>query len=287
MDAATATSNPFHNSVLILPAYLIDLGLTEDHAVFDYAALSQSPNQNIGEQTDWATFDAAHPLVDTVKSSPDERPLYIGDSPVMVDIAADAPAEAQKLLLLHHNNVAGERFEVVDLVPPGVGNLSLDSDTPESVAASETVASVLAVHNDGPVAASGVKLTGSVTGAVVEAVASSQGSCKTGGSVDCDLGDLDVGASATVTVTLRPSESATSVLVSATAESALACESTIADNESSVTITVDAAPKSKPKDVDAGGGCGCRVDTHSSPLGAFTLWALSLLGLGLRRRRSA
>jgi MYXO-CTERM domain-containing protein len=286
VDAATASSQPFHNSVLVLPAFLIDLGLSADHTVFDYVAESGNPNDpTLAERTDWVTFDAAHPAVDTVKSSPDARPVYLGDGPVKVDIAADAPDDAKKLLLLHHNNVPGERFEVLDLVRPGVGNAAVTLSAPESIASTDTATALVTVQNSGPVAVSDAKLTGTLSGGSLQAASASQGSCGSGASIDCDLGPLDAGASATVTLTLAPKDGVATLSVSSSVDSGLPCETSTTDNQASADIAVN-GPKAKSNDLTAeGGGCGCRLSADPSRSRGLVALALAALAVALRRRR--
>jgi len=115
-----AKTHPFNNSVLVFTALLSDLGLTEDNPLLSYFASTEDPvNLIAGEQTAWATFDAKKPLIDTTKHGQDGLPLFVGPGPVKVDVSAEGRAGQGPLdlLLLHHTNVAGSRFEVVSLTP--------------------------------------------------------------------------------------------------------------------------------------------------------------------------
>ena len=121
INMAPATEHdtqPYHNSVLVLPAFAAELGLSEEDMVLDYAALSQLATGTQGV-TEWARYDLEARLIDTARSAPTNGwPIYASGQPVVVDIDksfSDETDELPKVLLLHHNNISGQRWEVVDL----------------------------------------------------------------------------------------------------------------------------------------------------------------------------
>lgn len=86
-----------------------------------------------------------------------------------------------------------------------VADLSLtESSSSTALAVGESATVSLTATNTGPQSAAAVRLTDLIpAGTTVTGVATSQGSCTTGTTVDCSLGSLAAGDSATVTVTLR------------------------------------------------------------------------------------
>src|SRR5262245_47027411 len=79
-------------------------------------------------------------------------------------------------------------------------------DAPDPVAAVQLLTYTLAVTDNGPDAASGVRVTDTLPGSVtIDVVTSSQGTCTGDAPITCNVGALDSGASATVTIKVRPS----------------------------------------------------------------------------------
>ncbi len=290
VSADTAQTMPFHNSVLVLSAFMKDIGLDAEHTQFAYMATSQSVNQLVtGDQTDWATFDAAHPALDTAAHGLDFRPIYSGSQPVLVDVAGDAAAggELPKLLLLHHTNVKGKRFEIVSLAKGETGNVAVTASGPESVAAGDTFSVDVVAANQGLNDASGVELSATGSGVKIQSASADQGSCTvSGGALSCDLGTLAASSSATVTVTLLAEQTVEDITATLNAKlsSGIGCETTLTDNQSVTSVTITSKNGSRPT-LSASGGCGgCRVGSRGSErAGLFA--ALLALGLALLRRR--
>jgi subtilisin family serine protease len=119
--ASVRDTAPFNNSVLVLPVYAGDLGLTAGRSKFRYRVLSYALGYLV-DQTDWITFDAAHPVLDAASFGLGGEPFFADGTSVMVKADASAaaangylPLNHAKLLLLHHFNTAGSRFDVVDI----------------------------------------------------------------------------------------------------------------------------------------------------------------------------
>ncbi len=280
-----AQTHPFNNSVLVFTALLSDLGLTEDSAAFSYFAGSENPAKLlVGEETGWATFDAKNPLLDAAPHGKDGLPLFIGPGPVKVNVSPEGRAGQGPLdlLLLHHTNVQGSRFQVVSLTPGAPGNLTLAASAGESVTAGETAEISFTVTNTGAEPAPSVKLSGSVSDASLVSASASAGSCATGEALDCDLGEIAAGASVSVSAVVRGAAGKPSVVASASLEGDLGCESTTDDNSAQVTLAITDKPKAP--ELRAAGGCDCRA---AAPSGT-TPWgwlSLAVAGLwGLRRR---
>ncbi|MCA9595389.1 MAG: S8 family serine peptidase [Myxococcales bacterium] len=289
VSADTLDTAPFHNSVIVLSAFLKDIGLSAEHTQFSYLAATQTTEQLVsGDQTDWISFDAAHPALDTAAHGLNARPIYSGSEPVLVDVAGDAATngELPKLLLLHHNNVAGKRMEIVALANGDTGNLALTSASPESVDAGSGFIVDLTTTNQGTVEAASVKLTATLSGVHIVSAEPTQGSCTTEGGLSCDIGSLAPGAAANVALTVTANETVEdfNAHVDAKITSGIGCETSLSDNKTTASVTITAGSSSRPT-LSAKGGCsGCRVGEKGSPRGALML---SLLGLGaaLARRR--
>lgn len=275
-----AGTHPFYNSVVVLSARLSDFGLTEENATLSYLASAEDPVQLLkGEETAWATFDAKKPLLDAAKYGMDGVPLFVGAGPVKVDVAAEARSGQAPLdlLLLHHTNVAGSRFEVVSLTPSPAGDLGVAASAPESVTAGKT-SEVSFVVMSGQ-AAKGVTLSGSVTGGTLVSTSSTQGSCD---GLECALGDVPAGGSVTVTAQVLAASAETPIVASASVTSDEACEVSLENNTAKATLAVTAVPK-KPA-LHPVGGCACRAAAPAER--APWAWlSLGLVGLAALRRR--
>ena len=278
-----AETHPFNNSVLVFTALLKDLGVSEENPVFAYYASTEDPvSLTFGQSTNWVTFDAAKPVVSAVKHGKDGLPLFVGPGPVKVDVSEDGRAgkSALDVLLLHHTNVAGSRFETLTLAPLAPGDLALSAAADGSVLAGASTTLTFTVVNGGQEAVQGVKLELSPEhGSLISATASA-GACN---AALCALGELAAGASATVTASVRADRDAESLTVSAALESELECESTTANNSTLSTLSITPPPKA-PR-LHPAGGCDCRaVPSHGAPPGA---WLAALLaGAALARRRA-
>ena len=284
--AQDAATQPFHNSVIVLVANLKDIGVSPENPVFDYVAVSESPYFDKGQRTDWVTFDAKKPLVDPSNNT-DGRPLYQGSEPVLlkVDPEARAAGSALEVLLLHHTNVRGARYEVVDLAALSLAdqNLALTAMAPSDLKGEELGEIVLTATNSGSKSIADVEIDGTIQGGTVASAAPSAGSCSAGASLDCKLGAIDPGQSVEVKLSVRAASASESVELKANAGSALECESSLADNVAKAAMTV-IGPEPRPE-LEAHGGCGCRVghgDSRHASLGALA----ALIALALRRRRS-
>jgi uncharacterized repeat protein (TIGR01451 family) len=94
--------------------------------------------------------------------------------------------------------------------PPPSANLSIvKTDSPDPVSVGQTLTYNLAVKNNGPSPATGVKTTDHLpAGVTFQGASTSQGSCSlSSGTVTCNLGNLANGASATVTIKVVPQSS--------------------------------------------------------------------------------
>jgi MYXO-CTERM domain-containing protein len=289
VDAASAATEPFGNSVLVLSARLDEVGLSPDNPIFDYSAVTEDPVAlTIGERTIKSTFDPAKPVVDTAKHGEEGRPLFNGDAPVLVEVAPDARASGapQDLLLLHHTNVAGERFEVVNLASQA-GNISLAGTGPASVNAGDTATVQLEVKSASESTTSDTTLHADVQGGTVVSATAAQGTCTTSSaSVDCELGNIEPNASVGVSVTVRATAGSGNVVVSSEIEPGLTCEALLTDNQADVTLEIGGGPNTGDPDTDGiepGGGCGCRA----TGAGSNHAWLAALgaaLVFSLRRR---
>ena len=283
VSATEQDTQPYHNSVLVLPAFAADLGLSEEDLALDYAALSQL-STGTQETTEFASYDLAARLIDTASSAPIAgRPIYGAGLPVMVDIdkSYEVSDELPKVLLLHHNNIVGQRWEVVDLSQLQTEKLSVEHSVADGVVAiaGDLVAHTITVRNDGSQPVAQVQLSAEASGAELVFVTPWQGSCIISSEqvLSCDLGNLAAGQSATIGVQLQTSDAGEASL-ELELSSASGCQTT-----STAAFDI-ATPPSPTAPLSVNAGCGCRTPkTHASPRNA--LWLL-LAGLWACRRRS-
>ena len=282
-----AQTHVFNNSVLVFTALLSDLGVSADSPVLSYSAVIEDPKDlTLGEATAWARFDAGKPLLDTAKYGTDGLPLFVGPGPILVGVSEEGRTGSfpLDLLLLHHTNVAGSRFEVVSLAPSVSGDLGLGVAWESSVAAGATTDLHFTVANSGPFSVESVKLTGSATGGSVVSAAASQGKCDGKGELDCALGEMAPGSTVTVTATVRAGTDSQTLAVTAQLSSDLDCETTTANN--STTSSLSITPKAKPVPVYPAGGCDCRAASSApTPRGSWIALGLAGLLAASRRRR--
>jgi uncharacterized repeat protein (TIGR01451 family) len=106
--------------------------------------------------------------------------------------------------------------------PPLAADLDvLQTQTPAEVTVGQPVTYTIVVRNNGPGAASGVRLDFTPpTVITVKSVTATQGACAVGEKVSCDLGTLPAGGTATVVVAGRPAKAGagTGTLVTSGAE---------------------------------------------------------------------
>jgi subtilisin family serine protease len=115
----------FDNSVVVLPVPLHSLDLGAGVTKIQYRVTTYGPYQfsaPLVDSTDWIPFDAGAPRLDTTRSGLDHTPFFpdgnpvgvvLGPTPVTLPGADPDPGPA--VLLLHHFNRAGHRFEIVRL----------------------------------------------------------------------------------------------------------------------------------------------------------------------------
>ena len=121
VSPATYNTVPYNTSVMALPVYASDLGLTPANSRFNYRVLSYSRTEGIGviDRTPLLSYDAAKPGLD-LSGGEAGASLYFDlnntSIPVSFDRAAYTANKSQGLLLLHHHNVTGNHDEVVQLV---------------------------------------------------------------------------------------------------------------------------------------------------------------------------
>ncbi len=279
-------TEPFNNSVVVIPFILSDVGLTQDNARFAYSVRTQSLQlADPTESTEWVEFDANHPAIDTAVNGVDGHPVYTGDEvKVHVDPASAKSGKLPQLLLLHHTNMPGQRVDIVDLSGGESGNLALTGSAPDSVAAADKATLTLSVHNDSTAAREGVSVDATLDGATIQSIDSDAGSCKAGATVTCDLGTLDPDQTVTITVTATPAEGADSIALSAKAASTSGCETSLDDNTYAASLGIT---RVAPPVYSASGGCnGCRIGAEPRRSGRTALLALFTLGVvALRRSR--
>jgi MYXO-CTERM domain-containing protein len=286
LPATTLNTQPFYNSVLVLPVFLRDIGITAEQPVISYAAFTQSSNVfEKGEQSSWASFDVQSPLVDATPDGILFRPIFSGDQAlVTLGAAALEAAEPPQILLLHHTNQAGKRYEIVEL-GSAPGNVAIALTAPEAVASGEQISFSLTAVNQKSSSDTAVSLSGSLSGATI---ATLDPACSAIGTnaFTCDLGALPQSAEVSLAIEAIATPGATSAKLEVSAQTDLPCETSSADNTASASVALQGAQPTGTDDDELapGGGCACRVG--GPPRSSPTLAAIAAaLALALSRRR--
>lgn len=276
-DADTA---PFVNDVLVLPVFARDIGLSETRTAFRYAAYGERiDTAQTDDETDWAEHDLTRPRVDPAALAPTAgRPLFVGADTIPLRLGATpSDAGAPSVLVLHHNNAPGERWDAVSLEGPSQELLAVEID--ERPAEGARIVRRVTVTNQGTRRVDGVTLTGTVAGGRLELVAPSQGTCANE-AIACTLGALLPGATASVGVTVEAEEGA-AVKVEVQTTSANGCVTEAAGVVAPATADVGLVP-----DLSVTGGCACRATpTHPQRTEAPWLLVAASAAVGLARAR--
>jgi hypothetical protein len=284
--AAEAPTNPYHNSVLVLPVFAKDIGLTEDAATFRYRAYTTSLLAFVvADDSDWIEYDAARPKVDLTVGAPTKgRPLYSADQPVLLTLIDQQPPP--RLLLLHHSNVAASRFEIVDVAAAEEEKASIRFELPDDAAPGELSIATVTVTNDSSHAIRRATLTGAVHDARVEVMAPERAvaGCELDpltGAFDCEIERLEPGGQAVLSLQLF-ADGPTAVTLDAELTSDIGC---VTSSDGSMPVSEQATELAG---LQADGGCGCRLAAASERRGGGWAWLLALAGtLFARRRRLA
>jgi len=272
-SAAEASTQPYFNSVLVFPVFARDIGLSERDSRFNYRLVSIAPFVGqYADDTDWVTFDAREPRLDTTPLGAPGRPLYRSGDLVSLRIDRSLP-DPPSLLLLHHSNIPSERFEVLEVESFESELAAVSADAPAALGPGERGVIHVAVVNEGTHPLVDAELEGTLSGASLDIAAPSDGSCERGDEVRCTFGTLEPGARVEVGLHVVAGADA-NVSVDLRLTSASGCT-----HEQRVQV----APRQDPivAPLDPGGGCGCRVSSRDERWGL----ALALVALLVRRRR--
>ncbi len=289
----TLRTAPFDNGVLVLPVYLHSIGLDSSNAHFLYSGLTESETLiPSGQQTKWIDYDAAHPWIDTAQGGINGQPIYKDGDPVVVHMGNTSAKNLPQVLLLHHMNVPGKRWEIVDLAKQVTGlesgNLELTASGPDQADPGSQIALEAKLVNNAQTDRAGVKLAGTLSGATLVSATPSQGTCAVSPALSCDFGTMTAGQTVSVkfeaTAAAQGSDKAE---LSLSAASTYSCETTLDDNKATVDVALPAPPAPHTAVYQPTGGCaGCHVGAESGGrAGALFTSLLLLLGLGWRRRR--
>jgi hypothetical protein len=283
VPADQASTQPFNNGVLAFSVFGRDLGMTQSASSIRYRVLSVSIATGFQfDDTPWVTFDPTKSVIDPSSGSAfPGRPLYRGNEPILLSVDETA-TELPELLLLHHTNVEGMRWQVLDPTPTAVEQVRVEHDFPTQANRGERLTSHIDVTNDGAVEMASARLEGTIRGASLDLAAPSQGSCAKGDTLDCDLGSLPAGASVRITVALD-ALGAGPVELDAHLTSANGCITAVAG---SVDVGASNAP---PPTLVSAGGCGCelaRRDDDAEPWLWLLLGAVAFAARGARRHKT-
>jgi len=129
---------------------------------------------------------------------------------------------------------------------PGDTDLALtNSDSPDPVTAGDNVTYTIRVANPGTLPATGVTVTDQLPSGA-DFVSATGGVCeRSGGTVTCDLGQLDAGTNAVITIVVKTKKAGT---LTSTATVTSPEDVVLANNSATATTTVNKAVKTpKPK----------------------------------------
>jgi MYXO-CTERM domain-containing protein len=306
-----ANTEPFNNSVVVYPVTLSELGLTQNNAMFKFRALTYNDSGTAyQDSTDYAEYDPTNTILDSARLGENGIPIFQNFQPtkLYVDPQARAEGTLPKLLVLHHQNVAGKRMQIVDLNKTqevGFSNLVVTQSVPEQAVAGGEFSMKVTVTNQGPAPAPAVVVQSKVGAAKVALAKPSQGTCTVTDTVSCMLGDL--APQGQVTISLSVQAPAAGTLVADSQASATGdCETQPGDNSSSNTVTITSTtgaagqsgasagssgsqsqPEANTSGVQLGGGCNCSLP--GGKRSSSMVWGTGLVaGLALYagRRRS-
>lgn len=195
-------TQPFNNSVLVMPVTLSSIGLKAGKARFNYRGFSELSFPLLAsDATPWATYDLDAVAIDTAVGGREGRPLYEGMGPIEVRLGASSqPGNLPKVLLLHHTNIADQRYEIVDLnllVSKEEADLKIDlvGNIPGGSLATAKVV------NQGPGVAKNVWVQFDLlSGNSITKAIPSVGTCTAGLQKECHLGDLAPGMEASLSL---------------------------------------------------------------------------------------
>ncbi len=282
VGAAVQDTQPFLNSVMVLSTFAQDLGLNSSFTSFRYRAVSfdqTEPWPLMFNATDWVSYDIESPAIDTAVAAPTEgRPLYGDDEPVKL-VVPPSVTEPASVLLLHHTNVAGSRFEVVDPAIYGEQPITISADMPASASHDAVLTTTITLTNEGPYVARSVTVQGSLNGATMATATASEGSCVVDPSLSCDLGDLAAGATATITIEITTAADGAATTLDLSVTSAGGCEST-----QDATITLPAPAGGDGGVLEATGGCDCRATVPPHRQMPWPVALLLMVAAGAARR---
>jgi subtilisin family serine protease len=281
-NAAEAPTHPYFSSVLVLPAFAKDIGLTADASTFQYRAYTTSLLASVAaDVSDWVAYDAARPKVDfTAGAATKGRPLYRGDQPVLLTLVDATPPPP--ILLLHHSNVGDSRFEIVELAAAEPEEARISFEFPDDAQAGELAIATLTIENRSSHAIRRAELSGSVGGARVELLAPGRGvvGCKAAvgtGAFECEIDRLEPGGQAVLSLQLF-ADGLDPVALDAELISDIGCVTT---SDGNMSVTEAGAPSPS---YDGDGGCGCRI-VASPPRATAWAWLLALAAAACVRRR--
>jgi subtilisin family serine protease len=282
---AEADTQPFFGGVLVLGARAVDLGLIDGDASFAYSAVTRDSTGKVVDQTTWVTATLGERLGIRDGGLVDGMPLYTGDAVVTIGGLGAPPAG--QLLILHHNNVRGERYEIVDLAGAASGALRAAVALPSLIAAGGELTALLEVTNDGGAPHGGVTVTAEVSDDTTLVSATPLGSptarCTVAGtSASCVVGSLAPGVSRSIALDLVapvPVNVPGSITVEAGVTSAETCAA-VAEATEEVPAVFDHGAHP----THGGDGCGCRVcSSRYERLPVLVALALALLWRARRR----
>ncbi|MFP6684410.1 MAG: S8 family serine peptidase, partial [Polyangiaceae bacterium] len=275
---------PFNNNVAVLSVLAHELGLDERTESLRFLVFASVAGEGT-EYTEWQTLDMTTSRLDTAKLAPEMgKPVYGGHAPVRVAVDQTAvdgetPTELPQLLLFHHNNVAGQRWELVDLSTPQTEALKASVNLPQRVDPGQRFVSEINVSNVGESLARGIAVKGEVDGAKLDVITTAGLKCEAGSTLDCRIEEIPAGSTFTIRFQLiagdDDAEDAPSMEVSFRSD--VGCQH-VATGAANWRLADDGGQR-----LDTSGGCACSLEPSARPPIVYP-FLLLLVGAWWRRR---
>jgi subtilisin family serine protease len=275
---------PYNNSVVVLSVLAHELGLDDDTESLAYSVYADAPGGVKADISAWQTLSLRGLVVDAAQLAPEVgKPIYGAEDRLRIavdleQLAAREEPQLPKLLLFHHNNILGKRWEVVDLSIAQNEALEASVVLPEQVDPGTRFIAQVQVHNVAERAQHEIQLKANIEGASLDIVTSDGVHCQPGPDLDCVIDELAAAGELTIRMQLIADDTA-----DAASPSLDVVLTTAAGCVFGTTNKTSWKPVVTPQRLTTGGGCACHIDARGSEHGVYS-WLALLCGLAMRRR---
>lgn len=276
---------PFNNNVAVLSVLAHELGLDERSESLRFLVFASVAGEGT-EYTEWQTLDMTKSRLDAAKLAPEMgKPVYGEGAAVRVAVDetvgdGEMPTESPQLLLFHHNNVAGQRWEIVDLSTPQTEALKASVNFPQLVEPGQRFVSEINVNNVGELLARGIDVRGEVDGARLDVITTAGIHCESGPVLNCRIDQIPAGSHFTIRFQLiaGDDEAADAPSMDVSFHSDVGCQH----------VATGAAnwrqADERGQRLETSGGCACSLKPSARAPVVYP-FLVFLFGAWLRRRR--